>query len=57
MPWNPAATIHWDRNETARVDLREPAASVRCPVLLVTGEDDPSCTLAGATELAEALPQ
>jgi proline iminopeptidase len=57
MEWNPDATIHWDRNETARVDLREAAASVRCPVLLLAGEDDPSCTLAGAEELAEALPQ
>ena len=57
MSWNPAATIHWDRNETARVDLREAASAVRCPVLLLTGEDDPSCTLAGSEELAEALPQ
>jgi proline iminopeptidase len=57
MAWNPTATIHWDRNETAHVDLRAAAASVRCPVLLVTGEDDPSCTPAGSVELAEALPQ
>jgi pimeloyl-ACP methyl ester carboxylesterase len=56
MNWNPDATIHWDRNETRRVDLREGAASVRCPVLLVAGEDDPSSTLAGAEELAAALP-
>ena len=56
MEWNPDATIHWDRNETAHVDLREAAGLVRCPVLLLAGEEDPSCTLAGAEELAEALP-
>ena len=57
MSWNPDATIHWDRNETSKVDLRELAGRVRCPVLLVTGDDDPSSTLAGAEELAAALPQ
>jgi proline iminopeptidase len=57
MEWNPDATIHWDRNESAYVDLREAAGLVRCPVLLVAGEEDPSCTLAGAEELAEALPR
>jgi proline iminopeptidase len=57
MEWNPDATIHWDRNETAHVDLRQTAGSVRCPVLLIAGEDDPSCTIAGAEELAAALPQ
>jgi proline iminopeptidase len=57
MEWNADATVHWDRHETAKVDLRAEAAGVRCPVLLVTGEDDPSSTPAGAEELAEALPQ
>lgn len=57
MNWNPEATIHWDRNETSKVDLRRVAGSVTCPVLLLAGEDDPSSTLAGAEELAAALPQ
>jgi pimeloyl-ACP methyl ester carboxylesterase len=57
MSWNPDATIHWDRNETSKVDLRDLAGLVRCPVLMVAGEDDPSSTLAGAEELAAALPQ
>jgi proline iminopeptidase len=57
IDWNPEATIHWDRNEASRVDLREDAAKLRCPVLLLAGEDDPSSTLAGSEELAEALPQ
>jgi pimeloyl-ACP methyl ester carboxylesterase len=57
MQWNSDATLHWDRNETANVDLRAEAAAVRCPVLLVSGDDDPSCTPAGAEELAASLPQ
>lgn len=57
MEWNSDATIHWDRNETAHVDLREAAGAVRCPVLLISGDDDPSCTPAGAEELARSLPQ
>lgn len=57
MQWNSDATIHWDRNETAHVDLRAEAAAVQCPVLLVSGDDDPSCTPAGAEELARSLPQ
>jgi pimeloyl-ACP methyl ester carboxylesterase len=57
MRINPEATIYWDRHETGRVDLRAAASSVRCPVLLLAGEDDPSSTLAGAEELAASLPQ
>jgi pimeloyl-ACP methyl ester carboxylesterase len=56
MRMNPEATVHWDAHETAHVDLRDAAASIRCPVLLLAGEDDPSFTLAGAKELAAALP-
>jgi proline iminopeptidase len=57
MEMNPEATIHWDANETAHIDLRGTASAIRCPVFLLAGEDDPSFTLAGAEELADALPQ
>lgn len=57
MQMNPAATISWDAVESKTVDLRETVGSIRCPVLLLAGEDDPSFTMAGAEELAEALPQ
>jgi proline iminopeptidase len=57
MQMNPEATVHWDANETAHIDLRHTAAAVQCPVLLLAGEDDPSFTLSAAEELAAALPQ
>jgi proline iminopeptidase len=56
MQMNPAATIKWDATESKTVDLRETVGSIRCPVLLLAGEDDPSFTLAGSEELAAALP-
>ena len=57
MEMNTAATQHWDRHETQHVDLRGEVGAIRCPVLLLAGEDDPSFALAGVEELAEALPQ
>ena len=56
MRMNPEVTAHWDRTESTRIDMREAAASVRCPVLLLAGEDDPSATIGGVEELAEAFP-
>jgi len=56
MRMNPEVTAHWDRTESTRIDLREAAASVRCPVLLVAGEDDPSATIGAVEELAAAFP-
>ena len=52
---NFALTAHWDRNER-HLDLREEAASVTCPTLVLAGEDDPSTTVAGTEELLAALP-
>jgi len=46
----------WEREGSRRFDLREEAAHVTCPTLVLAGEDDPSTTIAGAEELAEALP-
>jgi pimeloyl-ACP methyl ester carboxylesterase len=57
MQMNPEATIHWDAHEAAQVDLRDRVAGIRCPVLLLAGEDDPAFTLAGSEELAAALPR
>ena len=56
MRMNPEATIYWDLHSAPRVDLREQVARIACPVLVLAGEDDPSFTLAGAEELAAALP-
>ena len=46
---------HWDRNEQ-HFDLRDEAALVSCPTLVLAGEDDPSTTVAGTEELLAALP-
>lgn len=39
------------------IDLREQASAIRCPVLLVHGENDPLMPLPAARWLAEHLPQ
>jgi proline iminopeptidase len=57
MEMNPEATQHWDRYETQRVDLREEVAAIRCPMLLLAGEDDPAFPVTGVEELAGALPE
>lgn len=49
-------TMAWDRDGANEFDLREEAALVRCPTLVLAGEDDPSTTIAGSEELVGALP-
>ena len=46
----------WEREGSRHFDLREEAARVTCPTLVLAGEDDPSTTIAGAEELVAALP-
>lgn len=46
----------WERGSSQRFDLREEAAHVSCPTLVLAGEDDPSTTMAGVEELVAALP-
>ena len=53
---NLALTAHWDATSARDFDIRSAAAGVRCPVLVLAGEDDPSTTIAGIEELVEALP-
>jgi len=57
MQFNQSNAVLWDREHAGNVDLREAAGRVGCPVLVVAGADDPSFTVAGAEELARALPQ
>jgi pimeloyl-ACP methyl ester carboxylesterase len=54
---NIALAAHWDSGEGRTFDLRAEAARVRCPTLVLAGDDDPSTTLAGAQELVECLPE
>ena len=46
----------WEREGSRRFDLRDEATRVRCPTLVLAGEDDPSTTIDGAEELVAALP-
>lgn len=54
--WDFEVVCHWQRTESGSIDLREEAASIDVPVLLVHGEDDPQMPVEGAEELAAALP-
>lgn len=52
---NMALTANWDRGGERDYDVKAEAVQVRCPTLVLAGEDDPSTTLAGSEELAAAL--
>ena len=54
---NTAQAANWDRSGERDFDLREEAASVRCPTLVLAGADDPGASIAGVEELVAALPQ
>ena len=56
MEVNMEAPPHWQRAEAKRLDLREEAGRIACPVLVIAGEDDPSFPVSGAEELVAALP-
>lgn len=46
----------WERESSQRFDLREEAARVTCPTVVLAGEEDPSTTMTGVEELVAALP-
>jgi len=54
--WNFETLIHWTGGEAHTVDLREDAARVWAPTLVLQGEDDPQMPLVGARELVDELP-
>ena len=54
---NTALSTHWDGSGRRDYDVRAEAAGVRCPTLVLVGEDDPDSGLAGGEELVEALPK
>ena len=53
---NLALAAHWEATSARTFDVRDEAAQVTCPTLVLAGEDDPSATIAGVEELVEALP-
>jgi pimeloyl-ACP methyl ester carboxylesterase len=54
---NTAQAANWDRSGERDFDLRQEAANVRCPTLVLGGADDPGASIAGVEELVAALPQ
>jgi pimeloyl-ACP methyl ester carboxylesterase len=48
--------LHYYRHEAGRFDPWSLLHEVRCPVLILAGEDDPVCPLPVAEELASRLP-
>ena len=56
LEMNTALSANWDRSGERNFDLRADAASIRCPTLLLAGEDDPGAALAGCEELHAAMP-
>ena len=47
---------HWNDGEHSTFDLRADLAKAQCPVLVLGGEHDPVCPIAGAEEIAAGLP-
>jgi proline iminopeptidase len=52
----PALMEHWSQGEHATFDLRADVAKAQCPVLVMAGELDPVCPIAGTEELVAHLP-
>jgi pimeloyl-ACP methyl ester carboxylesterase len=48
--------LHYFRNEAPRFDPWSVLTAVRCPVLVLAGEDDPVCPLPVVEEMASQLP-
>jgi pimeloyl-ACP methyl ester carboxylesterase len=48
--------INYFRHEAARFDPWSVLPAIRCPVLVLAGEDDPICPLPVVEDLARQLP-
>lgn len=53
---NLALSAHWERTAARDYDVRDAAARIACPTLVLAGDEDPSTTVAGTEELVAALP-
>lgn len=49
-------TFAWERGEGADLDLRGELAKVRCPTLVIAGDDDPVTPREAAEEMVASLP-
>lgn len=53
---NPKMFPFWQAGQAATFDLRPGLANAKCPVLVLGGEMDPVCPIAGSEEIAAHLP-
>jgi pimeloyl-ACP methyl ester carboxylesterase len=53
---NPDVALHYDSHEASSFDPWSLLGAVRCPILVLAGEDDPVCPLPVVEELASQLP-
>ena len=53
---NPDVAAHYDSHEISSFDPWSLLGAVRCPVLVLAGENDPVCPLPVVEELASRLP-
>ena len=49
-------TMRLLQSELPTIDLTPRLGSIRCPTLILSGEDDPACPIEGATEMTSLLP-
>jgi pimeloyl-ACP methyl ester carboxylesterase len=52
----PKLFAHWNAGEHHTMDLRADLGRAQCPVLVLAGELDPVCPMAGAEEIVASLP-
>ena len=53
---NGEMTMQLLQGELRTIDLTPRMSSIRCPTLILSGEDDPACPVEGAMEMASLLP-
>jgi len=56
MVRTPELFAHWNAGEHHTMDLRADLGRARCPVLVLAGQHDPVCPMAGSEEVAASLP-
>ncbi len=55
--WNFDVMFHFGGGEDQKLDLLPDLAKVRCPTLILAGEDDPITPMGDAEDMAAALPE
>ena len=55
MKANGEMTMRLLRGELRTIDLTPRLSSIRCPTMIIAGEDDPACPMEGALEMASMM--